>query len=52
MKNFEAQDKALNVKSFRMIKQSILLNSDEIDHVKLKIVELEKTLIERVMGIE
>ena len=40
MKKFEAQDRALDVRSFRMIKQSILLNSDEIDHVKQKIVEL------------
>ncbi len=35
-----------------MIKKSILLNSDEIDHVKEKVIELEKTVIERVMSIE
>lgn len=42
----------MDVKSFRMIKRSILLNSDEIDHVKAKLIELEKTVIEKVMNIE
>jgi hypothetical protein len=52
IKKYECQEKALDVKSFRMIKQSILLNSDEIDHVKAKLIELEKTVIEKVMSIE
>jgi hypothetical protein len=34
IKKIEGQDKNLDAKSFRMLKQSILLNSDEINHVK------------------
>jgi hypothetical protein len=35
-----------------MIKQSILLSSHEIDHIKEKMIELEKGFIDRLMGME
>ena len=35
-----------------MIKQSILFNSQEIDHMKEQMIELEKIFIEKIMGIE
>jgi hypothetical protein len=52
IKKFENSEKVLDSKSFAMIKKSILLNSEEMQHMREKMIELEKEFIERVMGIE
>ena len=35
-----------------MIKKSILLNSEEMEHVRERMIGMEKEFIERIMGIE
>lgn len=35
-----------------MIKKSIMLNSEEMEHMRKRMIGMEKEFIERIMGIE
>jgi hypothetical protein len=52
VKKFENSQNSLDSKSFGIIKKSILLNSRETEHLREKMVELEKYFIEKMMGVE